>query len=64
MSVLDTIGRRHDFVPPESSISIINAISSNDKKLVEFPTVHVGLCTTPQDHEKLWPEVGDWKSLH
>ena len=64
MPVLDIVGTRDDLVPPESSKSIIDAVSSTDKKLIEFPTGHVGLCISPQAHERLWPEVGDWIARH
>ena len=58
--VLDIVGTRDDLVPPSSSKSVIDNIGSSEKKLLEFPTGHVGLCISPMAHEKLWPEVGKW----
>ncbi len=58
--LLDIIGTKDDLVPPSSSKSIIDAVGSIDKKLIEFPTGHVGLCISQDAHEKLWPEVGRW----
>jgi class III poly(R)-hydroxyalkanoic acid synthase PhaC subunit len=58
--VLDIVGTKDDLVPPSSSKSIIDVIGSTDKRLVEFPTGHVGLCISTAAHEKLWPEVGNW----
>lgn len=58
--LLDIVGIKDDLVPPSASISIIDAIGSTDKKLIEFPTGHVGLCISNMAHEKLWPEVGKW----
>jgi len=58
--VLNIVGTTDDLVPPSSSKSIMDAIGSTDKKLIEFPTGHVGLCISPISHEKLWPEVGAW----
>jgi polyhydroxyalkanoate synthase len=58
--LLDIVGTRDDLVPPSASTAIINAIGSKDKKLIEFPTGHVGLCVSQVAHEKLWPEVGEW----
>lgn len=58
--VLGIVGTKDDLVPPSSSKSIMDAISSTDKKLIEFPTGHVGLCISHMSHEKLWPEVGSW----
>ncbi|MDE1814602.1 MAG: hypothetical protein KGI05_08075, partial [Thaumarchaeota archaeon] len=57
---LDIVGTKDDLVPPSSSKSILDAIGSTDKRLVEFPTGHVGLCISTAAHEKLWPEVGKW----
>ncbi len=62
--VLDIVGEKDNLVPPQSSKSIINAISSKDKKLIEFPTGHVGLCISKKAHEELWPEVGKWLAQH
>ena len=39
-------------------------ISSKDKKTLEFPTGHVGLCISRTAHKKLWPEVGKWLTEH
>lgn len=58
--LLDIVGTRDDLVPPSASTSVINAVGSTDKKLIEFPTGHVGLCISNRAHEKLWPEVGSW----
>ncbi|MEO9320618.1 MAG: alpha/beta fold hydrolase [Nitrososphaera sp.] len=60
MPVLDIVGKTDDLVPPQSSRSVIDVIGSKDKRLIEFPIGHVGLCTSQQAHEKLWPEVGKW----
>ena len=37
-------------------------IPSDDKKSIEFPTGHVGLCISQRAHDKLWPEVSEWLS--
>lgn len=58
--LLDIVGTRDDLVPPSSSKSIMEKVGSTDKRLIEFPTGHVGLCISDEAHEKLWPEVGRW----
>ena len=58
--LLDIVGTKDDLVPPSASTTVINAVGSTDKKLIEFPTGHVGLCIGNMAHEKLWPEVGKW----
>lgn len=57
---LNIVGKKDDLVPPESSKSITEKVASSDKKLIEFPTGHVGLCISTEAHEKLWPEVSKW----
>lgn len=62
MPFLNIVGSNDDLVPPESSRTITDVIASSDKKLLEFPTGHVGLCISSRAHEKLWPQVYDWVS--
>ncbi|MGI9565923.1 MAG: alpha/beta fold hydrolase [Nitrosopumilus sp.] len=58
--VLVVVGQKDDLVPPESSKPVLEQISSSDKKLIEFPAGHVGLCVSSNAHEKLWPQVSKW----
>ena len=58
--ILNIFGSYDDLVPPESCKSLTSVIGSKDKKSIEFPTGHVGLCISQKAHEKLWPEVGKW----
>jgi class III poly(R)-hydroxyalkanoic acid synthase PhaC subunit len=62
--ILGIVGTKDDLVPPESSKPVFDAVGSTDKKLIEYPMGHVGLCISTQAHEKLWPEVGDWIARH
>ena len=64
MPVLNIIGTRDDLVSAESSRTITEVIASTDKKSIEFPTGHVGLCVSRAAHEKLWPKVGNWIIKH
>jgi polyhydroxyalkanoate synthase len=68
MPVLNIVGTRDDLVSAESSRTITSTddevISSKDKKTLEFPTGHVGLCISRTAHKKLWPEVGMWLTEH
>ncbi|NOQ44259.1 MAG: alpha/beta fold hydrolase [Nitrosopumilus sp.] len=62
--VLNIVGTNDDLVSAESSRTITTVISSKDKKTLEFPTGHVGLCISKKAHKKLWPEVGKWLIEH
>ena len=64
MPVLNIVGTRDDLVSAESSRTITDVISSVDKKTLEFPTGHVGLCISRNAHKHLWPEVGKWLIEH
>ena len=62
--VLNIVGTNDDLVSAESSRTITDVISSKEKKTLEFPTGHVGLCISKTAHKKLWPEVGQWLKEH
>jgi len=60
MPFLNIVGQGDDLVPPQSSLPIINKVGSTDKKSIEFPTGHVGLCVSSKAHVQLWPQVTKW----
>jgi class III poly(R)-hydroxyalkanoic acid synthase PhaC subunit len=60
MPFLNIVGKGDDLVPPQSCIPVTNKVGSTDKKLIEFPTGHVGLCISAKAHEQLWPQVTKW----
>jgi polyhydroxyalkanoate synthase len=62
--VLNIVGTNDDLVSAESSRTITDVVSSKDKKTLELPTGHVGLCISRTAHKKLWPEVGKWLIEH
>jgi len=62
--VLNIVGTNDDLVSAESSRTITDVISSKDKKTLEFPIGHVGLCISRTAHKKLWPKVGKWLKEH
>jgi len=64
MPVLNIVGTNDDLVSAESSRTITDVVSSKDKKTLEFPIGHVGLCISRTAHKKLWPEVGKWLKEH
>jgi polyhydroxyalkanoate synthase len=61
---LNIVGTKDDLVSAESSRTITDVVSSTDKKTLELPTGHVGLCISRIAHKKLWPEVGKWLIEH
>jgi len=60
MPLLNIVGVKDDLAPAPSSVSLNDAVSSNDKTLIEFPVGHVGLCASSSAYTKLWPQVVRW----
>ncbi len=58
--VLLILGRDDKFVPDEASLPFLDAVSSEDTAVFDFPTGHVGLSVAPEAHEYGWPRVHDW----
>lgn len=53
-------GRDDKFVPPSSSLPFLDAISSDDTEVIEFPTGHVGMAVDEISHATYWPRVAEW----
>jgi polyhydroxyalkanoate synthase len=60
MPLLTIVGVKDDLAPRASSSALNHAVASNDKKLIEFPSGHVGLCVSSAAYIKLWPQVLKW----
>ena len=58
--LLNIIGTEDDLIGPTSSIPLNDAVSSTDKKLIQFPLGHVELCISSYSHDDLWPEAVKW----
>ncbi len=58
--LLNIIGSKDDLVSPKSSIPINDAVSSKDKKIIEFSSGHIELCISYDAHQNLWPHVVNW----
>jgi polyhydroxyalkanoate synthase len=60
MPLLSIVATYDHLVPPESSRGFNDLCPSKDKKMIEFPTGHIGLSVSSATHKKLWPEVALW----
>ena len=60
MPLLSIVGSKDDLAHPASSAPLMDAVSSKDKQLIEFPLGHVGLCVSSSAHANLWPQVVKW----
>jgi polyhydroxyalkanoate synthase len=60
MPVLQIVAEYDHLIPPEASKPFNDAIPSEDKTIMEFPTGHIGMSVSSKSHAKLWPDVCDW----
>ena len=60
MPVLQIVGEYDHLIPPEASRPFNDAIPSDDTRILEAATGHIGLSVSGSSHEDLWPEVAEW----
>jgi len=62
MPVLQILGEYDHLVPPSASKPFNDVIPSEDTRIIEYSTGHVGLAVSSSTHEDVWPEVATWFS--
>jgi polyhydroxyalkanoate synthase len=60
MPVLNLVATYDHLVPPESGLTFNDRLPSRDKKLMTFPTGHIGLSVSSRSHAEFWPGVSSW----
>ena len=60
MPFLNVVATNDDLVSPDSSRVLNDAVASDDERLIEFQSGHVGACIGSKAHKELWPNVADW----
>ena len=60
MPVLQIVAEYDHLIPPEASKPFNDAVPSDDKTIMEFPTGHIGMSVSSKSHAELWPDVCDW----
>ncbi|UCE37933.1 MAG: class III poly(R)-hydroxyalkanoic acid synthase subunit PhaC [Thermoplasmata archaeon] len=60
MPLLSIVAEYDHLVPKESSMSFNDLVPSRDKKMIMFPTGHIGLSVSSATHAKMWPGVIEW----
>jgi polyhydroxyalkanoate synthase len=58
--VLAIVGESDTLVPPDASRPLLDRVGSDDTRLIEFPSGHVGLAVSGAAHDRLWPAVCEW----
>jgi polyhydroxyalkanoate synthase len=60
MPVLQIVAEYDHLIPPEASKPFNDAVPTDDKTILEFPTGHIGMSVSSKSHAELWPDVCDW----
>ena len=58
--LLSLVADNDTLVPPNSSVPLNDLVSSRVKKIMRYPTGHVGLCVSKNAHKEFWPQVANW----
>jgi polyhydroxyalkanoate synthase len=58
--VLNLIAENDHLVTPSQSLPFTDAVSSTDRKTINFRAGHIGLAVGSRAHRELWPQVCDW----
>ncbi len=63
MPVLTITAEKDDLASPESTLAVLEVVSSKDKDSIQMPRGHVGLCIGGRAHKSLWPRVAEWLTV-
>jgi polyhydroxyalkanoate synthase subunit PhaC len=59
-ALLNVVASQDVLVDPNSSLPLIDMVTSTDKTTLVFPTGHVGAAVSPEAHAELWPKIAWW----
>lgn len=60
MPTLLIVGEYDHLVPADATIPISDLVETDDTKVFEMSTGHIGLSVSSRSHEDLWPRVCTW----
>jgi polyhydroxyalkanoate synthase subunit PhaC len=58
--LLNIVGINDTLVPPDSSIPVMDLVSSTDKEMLMFGSGHIGISVSAKAHRELWPKAAEW----
>ncbi len=58
--ILNLVAQHDHLVLPSQSLPFNDAVSSADRKAINFPVGHIGLAVSSKSHRDLWPQVVNW----
>jgi polyhydroxyalkanoate synthase len=62
--VLNVFAEKDHLVPPASSRPFTELVGSTDKKILSFPTGHIGLFTSSKSQREYAPAIASWLAEH
>ncbi|MCP4600992.1 MAG: class III poly(R)-hydroxyalkanoic acid synthase subunit PhaC [Proteobacteria bacterium] len=62
--VLNVFAEKDHLVPPDCSRPFTDLVGSKDKKVLSFPTGHIGLFTSSKSQTKYAPAIAQWLADH
>ena len=62
LPLMTVMAKYDNLVPNDSTVPLMEAVSSTEKESVVFPTGHIGLFVGDTSHAEGWPRVIDWIS--
>jgi polyhydroxyalkanoate synthase len=62
--LLNVVAQYDHIVPPSQSLSVMDLVSSRDKRLETIPAGHVGIVVGRGAQKGLWPLIGNWLAEH
>ncbi len=60
MPTMILVASNDNIVDPESTKPLYDIIKSPDKKIIVYPTGHIGLAVSGKTHNDMWPAVIGW----
>lgn len=60
MPVLNVFAEFDNLVPPVCSKPLTDLVSSTDKKMISFPTGHIGIFVGSKSQKQVCPQIAEW----
>lgn len=58
------VAEKDHLVPPDSTLALMQYVSSTDTRSLSINAGHVGLAVSSNAHRHLWPEAANWIANH
>lgn len=62
--VLVVLAEKDNIVPEKMATALIQAVGTEDVKVLKFPTGHIGLSSSSKAPKLFWPQISKWLAAH